>query len=138
MKRIYYLIFGFISFIIVSCGSPLDEGIEKAELLQFEVTSLHLWDSTLNVSEVELVKVLDEVNDAIAELGYPGAGYLLWKVQNDTLMQNRYMMLGSWPDKVAYDSIHKSEAWQSVWEKHSEFLESMKEQSVYSRYELVK
>lgn len=138
MKRINYLILVFISFSIISCVSPVDEGIEKAELLQFEVTSLHLWDSTLNVSEVELAKVLDEVNDAITELGYPGAGYLLWKVQNDTLMQNRYMMLGSWPDKAAYDSIHKSEAWQSVWEKYSEFLEPMKEQSIYSRYDLVK
>ena len=138
MRKFIYLITLFILYSIVSCVSTVDEGTEKAELLQFEVTSLHLWDSTLNVSEVELAKVIDDFNDVIAELGYPGAGYLLWKVQNDSIMQYRYMMLSNWPDRAAYDSIHKSEAFNSLIEKHTEFFEPMREESIYQRYDLVK
>ena len=137
MKRINYLILVFISLLIVSCVPTIDEGSEKVDLLQFEVTSLHLYDSTLNVSEVELAKVIDEVNNVIAELGYPGAGYLLWKVQNDSIMQYRFMILSSWPHKAAYDSIHKNEAYDSVLEKYTEFFESMTPQSIYRRYDLV-
>jgi len=106
--------------------------------LPFEVTSLHLYDSTLNVSEVELAKVLNDFNNIIAEVGYPGAGYYLWKVQNDTIMQHRYMITGYWPDKAAYDSVHNSEAWKSVRDKHSEFLKTVNAQSVYRRYDLMK
>ena len=137
MKKINYLLLISIPLFIISCMSTVDEGTEQAESIQFYMTNLHLWDSTLNVSEVELAKILDDVNNVIAELGYPGAGYLLWKVQNDTLMQHRYMMLSSWPDRAAYDSIHNSEAWQSIWEEHSEFLEPMRSQSIYLKYDLV-
>jgi quinol monooxygenase YgiN len=125
-------------FAIVSCVTTIDEGADKAELLQFEVTSLHLYDSTLNVSEVEMAKVLNEINDVIAEIGYPGAGYSLWKVQDDSIMQYRFMMLSSWPDKADYDSIHNSEAFNSVIEKYTEFFEPVREQSIYHRYDLVK
>lgn len=138
MKKFNYFITFFILIAIVSCVSTVDEGPEKAGLLQYEVTSLHLIDSTLNVSEVEFVKVLDDVNDVIAEIGYPGAGYSLWKVQDDSIMQYRFMMLSSWPDKAAYDSIHSSEAFNSAWEKHTEFFEPAREQSIYQRYDLVK
>jgi hypothetical protein len=138
MKKFIYFFTLIISYLIVSCVSTVDEGTEKAELWQYEVTSFHLIDSTLNVSEVELVKVLNDVNNVIAELGYPGAGYYLWKVQKDTIMQYRYMINGYWPDKAAYDSIHHSEAYKSAWDKHSEFLEPMRPQSVYRRYDLIK
>ena len=138
MKKFLYLIALFILYSFVSCVSTVDEGTDKAELLQFKVTSLHLYDSTLNVSEVELAKVIDDFNDVIAELGYPGAGYLFWKVQNDSIMQYRYMMLSSWPDRAAYDSIHNSEAYNSVQEKYTEFFEPMREESIYQGYDLVK
>ena len=138
MRKFIYLITLFILYSIVSCVSTVDDETEKAELLQFEVTSLHLIDSTLNVSELEFAKVLDDVNDVIAEMGFLGAGYSLWKVQNDTIMQYRYMMLSSWPDRAAYDSIHNSEAYNSVQEKYTEFFEPMREESIYQGYDLVK
>jgi len=138
MKKFLHLIALFILYSFVSCVSTVDEGSEKAELLQYEVTSLHLIDSTLNVSELEFAKVLDDINDVIAEIGYPGAGYSLWKVQDDSIMQYRFMILSSWPDKAAYDSIHSSEAFNSAWEKHTEFFEPAREQSIYQRYDLVK
>jgi ferritin len=138
MRKFIYVFALFISYAIVSCVSTVDEGTEKAELWQYEFSTLHLYDSTLNVSEVELAKVLNDFNDVIAELGYPGAGYFLWKVQNDTIMQHRYMITGYWPDKEARDSVHNSEAWKSAWDKHSELLKTVRAQSVYRRYELIK
>lgn len=138
MKKFIYFITLFIFFSIVSCVSTVDEGTEKAELPQFEVTSLHLYDSTMNVSEDELAKVLDELNAVIAEIGFPGAGYSLWKAQDDSLMQNRFMILSRWPDKTAYDSIHNCEAYNSFHEENKEFFESVRKRSLYHRYDLVK
>jgi len=48
------------------------------------------------------------------------------------------MVLNSWPDKAAYDYIHKNEAFNLVQEKYIEFFESMRAQSIYCRYHLVK
>ena len=137
MKKVNVFISFIVLIFIASCVSSVDESTNEAEPLQFKLTNLHLFDSTLNVTESEVLEFLNELNDAIAEIGYPGAGYKLWKVQNDTIMQYRFMIKSSWPDKTAYDSIHNHEAYKAAQEKYSDFAKQIRKQTVYQKYELV-
>ena len=103
----------------------------------FDIVSLHLFDSTMNISDADLLAWLNEINATIEEIGYPGAGYKFWKAMDETVIQNRYMILSSWPGEEEYKLIHDHEAYKAVQEKYSELGEKITTQSLYVRYELV-
>jgi hypothetical protein len=86
------------------------------------------------VSESQLASALADISSVIAELGYPGAGYRVFRVQSDTTSEYEYLWEGNWPSQAAYDVIHENEAYVAAFEAHQSMFESLGEMQVYRRY----
>ncbi len=80
------------------------------------VKSVHLLNLPSGVSEAHLLSVFRDVNKAIAELGYKGAGYRLWKLQDSPKYESKHLYLweGNWPSQAAYDAIHESDGYKKA------------------------
>ena len=137
MRNYAILVPVLIFFCITACLSDGEKTSDELMPASINVVSLHLYDTSMNVTDAELMGWLEEINAAIEEIGYPGAGYKFWKAIDETVMQNRYMILSSWPDEEAYQLIHDHEAYKAVNEKYSELGEKITKQSLYVRYQLV-
>ena len=96
--------------------------------------SLHLLNLPPEISESQLASVLADINSAIAELGYPDAGYTLFKVQSDTTAEYQYLWEGNWPSQAAYDVIHENETYVTSFEMHQAVFDALAEDHVYHRY----
>jgi hypothetical protein len=137
MKNYAILFFTLTLFFFTSCVSNNEKDPEKDLPASFEVVSLHLYDSTMNISDADMHAWLNEINAAIEEIGYPGAGYKFWKAIDETIVQNKYMILSSWPGEEEYKLIHDHEAYKAVQEKYSELGGNISTQSLYVKYKLV-
>ena len=99
--------------------------------------SHHLFNFPEGVTEAEMAEVLQEINRATADLGYPNAGYRLWKVTSEQAGEYSYLWEGVWPDQATYDVIHESESWEKAWEKAVEgfpLFERVMNNQVYNRF----
>jgi uncharacterized protein (TIGR02246 family) len=95
--------------------------------------SLHLFDMPAGVTEAEWSAALKEMNSAIAELGYPGAGYYMYKTENADTKDYRYFFEGVWPSEEAYAKIHKDPTWKAVSEKFDPMYAKIKAVEIYRR-----
>lgn len=121
----------FCAVLLLSCSA-----LEEQQQVPNEgtpVKSVHLLNLPPNVSESQLVSSFSEINKVISDLGYPGAGYRLWKVQGDSPVEHMYLWEGSWPSQAAYDAIHESEAYDNAGERHGDMFQALGDQ-VYRRY----
>ena len=98
------------------------------------IKSHHLLNLPSDVSEADLAEALGTLNAAVAEAGYPEAGYSLWKVTGEQAGDYAYLWEGDWPSQEGYDVIHESESWQAAWEATAEMGEALRPQHVYNRY----
>ena len=85
--------------------------------------SVHLLDLPKDVEEAELADALARLNAAVEGQGYQGAGYFLYKADDD-VDSYRYYFEGAWPSKAAYDAIHAGDAWKAEADKQGELYES--------------
>ncbi len=96
------------------------------------IKSVHLLNLPSDVSEADVAEALGKLNVAVAEAGYPEAGYRLWKVTGEQSGEYAYLWEGVWPSQDEYDVIHSGESWQAAFE--AEVFEALRWQQVYNRY----
>lgn len=97
--------------------------------------SLHLLDMPEGVTEAELSAVLAELNQVIANMGYDGAGYYLYKTEDAE--DYRYFFEGVWPNAEAYAKIHEDPAWIAASEKLGPLYAKIKAVEIYRRMQRV-
>jgi len=124
---------------------PKNVGDNPFEVIQIELKnsgnvarkkSLHLFELPDGITEKQLNDFLEEMNMAISEEGYPGAGYHLYKItsEND---EYKYFMEGVWPDSATYDKIHDSEKWKAAADKGKDLIEKIQAQELYLKAQKV-
>jgi hypothetical protein len=96
------------------------------------IKSVHLLNLPSDLSEADVAEALGKLNVAVAEAGYPEAGYSLWKVTSEQTGEYAYLWEGDWPSQDDYDVIHSSESWTAAFE--AEVFEALRWQQTYNRY----
>ncbi|MBK8555448.1 MAG: SgcJ/EcaC family oxidoreductase [Lewinellaceae bacterium] len=99
--------------------------------------SIHLFDLPAGVTEAEWSAVLKDMNSTIAKIGYPGAGYFLYKTENDDAKNYRYYFEGVWPSAEAYAKIHEDPAFKALDKKYGPLYKKIQALEVYRRVGLV-
>jgi hypothetical protein len=136
MRNLMLLIF-LVSIIVLFACNPASEPLEQFEHPVFELNSLSFIDSLGGLPEADLLQLFKEVNTIVVDsLGYPGAGYTIWKVQADTVPYMRYLIRGNWPNMDTYKIIHDHPLYKETIEKVFSGIESLKT-NMYRRYELL-
>ncbi len=118
----------------LACSAPAEQVQDAPADPGPALKSLHLLNLPAEVSESQLASALEHINSAIAEVGYPGAGYTLFKVQSDTTAEYQYLWEGNWPSQAAYDVIHQNEAYTAAFEMHQALFDALAQAHVYHRY----
>ncbi len=95
--------------------------------------TIHLLDLPEGVIEAQLAGSLKKMNAAIERLGYPGAGYYLYKTEDEKEKNYRYFFEGVWPSEEAYEAIHNHEAWKKAANETKAVSEKIKPVEVYRR-----
>lgn len=95
--------------------------------------SIHLFDLPADVAEADLAASLTETNGVIAELGYPGAGYYLYKTENADTKDYRYYFEGVWPSAEAYTKIHEAPEFVAVSKKSEAMYNKIEAVQIYRR-----
>ena len=95
--------------------------------------SIHLFDMPEGVTEADWSAALAEINAAVAKLGYPGAGYYMYKTENADTKDYRYFFEGVWPSEEAYQKIHAAPAWIAASEKFNPIYDKIKAVEIYRR-----
>ena len=62
----------------------------------------------------ELLASLERVNTSIDSIGYPDAGYRLWLLKSDSIMNFKFMIEGLWPDQNGYNIIHDNDLYKKA------------------------
>lgn len=137
MKTLLHLFLGIGIVSMLACNQAAQEP-DQGSLPVFQINSMTFIDSLGTSTEAGLLKVIQEVNTVISDsLGYPGAGYTLWKIQKDTIAHLRYLIQGSWPDSLAYRAIHDDPRFEAAWGKHESVTDPLKFH-MYRRYQMLK
>lgn len=100
--------------------------------------SIHLFDLPTDVTEAEWLASLNEMNTIVAGIGYPGAGYYMYKTENDADKNYRYYFEGVWPSAEAYTKIHEDPTWIAASEKSGAMYDKIKTMEIYRRMNRVK
>lgn len=128
-RRILLTTAAVASVLVASVGARhLAAGPEPA------LKSLHLLNLPASVTEADFAAALGAMNAAVAEAGYPHAGYRLWKVTGEQAGDFTYLFEGNWPNQEAYDIIHSHPAYEAAGERLESFWEPVMEVQVYNRY----
>jgi len=96
------LLFGFYS-----CNNQSSTTEEQAKI-ENTLQSVSYFRDTVGIDPQVLSENFGLINDAIAKIGYPDAGYKLWINQEED-SDIRFMVEGFWPDQEAYDKIHSDQ-----------------------------
>lgn len=101
------------SLAFTSCKPKL---IPLAQPLKIENTlkTITLYPDSLSADSSQFLKLLEQLNAAIDSMGYPDAGYQVWKVENTDDLFYKFMVEGNWPDAETYDMILHHELYQSL------------------------
>lgn len=75
-------------------------------------------------------EMLNMYNSAIAEMGYPNAGYKYWIITKDTC-EFQYMFEGFLPDQETYTKIHGQELFKDARENRETNLDGLAPVSYY-------
>lgn len=100
--------------------------------------SIHLFDLPAGVTEEEFSAGLSGMNDAIAGMGFPGAGYYFYKTGDPETKDYRYYFEGVWPSAEAYTKIHEAPAFRAAGEKLGVSYDKIKDVEIYRKVNLVK
>lgn len=121
-----------ISVLFLACDSQDDR---QAPVTQGPaLKSLHLITLPGDVSDEEVASALNVINERIADLGYPQAGYRMWKANGEVTTGYTHLWEGYWPSQAAYDEIHESEEYKQAGESNQALWEKLWDLQVYQRY----
>lgn len=95
--------------------------------------SIHLFDFPADVTEASWITALNEVNEVIADLGYPGAGYYMYKDQSDDTNDYQYYFEGVWPSKEVYTKIHEDPTYMEATEKFGPLYDKIRAVEIYRK-----
>lgn len=95
--------------------------------------SIHLFDLPAGMTEAEWSAALSEMNGVIADIGYPGAGYYMYKTEDTGTKDYRYYFEGMWPSAEAYAKIHEAPAFVAASEKLGTLYDKIKAVEIYRR-----
>jgi len=95
--------------------------------------SIHLFDFPEGVTEASWKTALDEVNSVIADLGYPGAGYYMYKDQSNETKNYKYYFEGVWPSKEVYTQIHENPTYIAASEKFRPLYDKINAVEIYRK-----
>lgn len=95
--------------------------------------SLHLFDLPQGMTEAELTGMFNKMNAAVEQLGYPGAGYFLYKTTGNDTPNYRYYFEGVWPNEAAYKVIHNDAAFKKAAEETNDTYQKIKAVEIYRR-----
>ena len=122
-------------FLVSACFAILLlGGVTATQSASPALKSHHLLNLPAGITEVEFAAVLSDLNSAIAEAGFPEAGYRLWKVTGEQVGDYAYLWEGNWPSQAAYDSIHNHAAYVAAGERIPAAYSALQEAEVYNRY----
>lgn len=106
---------------------------DQATLAVTPDKSIHLFDLPADITEAQWSSALAEMNSVIAGLGYPGAGYYLYKTEDPETKNYRYYFEGVWPDDEAYAKIHENPAYLKASEKLGPLYDKIAAVQIYRR-----
>ena len=133
----------FLPFIFVlalfavnfSCNNSSTATDEPAKI-ENTLQSVSYFKDTADIDPGMLLESFNSVNAAIAEIGYPDAGYKVWIIQPDS-SEIRFMVQGHWPDQEAYTKIHNDQRYKDATAAIDNDLISL-EWVEYHRFEKIK
>ena len=135
-KNIPFILISLAAFIfLASFNSKKKDSLEKVKI-ENTLKSVSLFKDTVGVDSKQLLADFRKVNKAIAEIGYPDAGYRIWEVKSEDA-GFRYMIEGYWPDMETYRKIHSHELYQKATSVESASFNALK-QTWYYRFDRVK
>jgi hypothetical protein len=112
----------------------LTVGVAATQSAAPAIKSHHLINIPDSISEGDVAAALSEVNSAIAEIGYPDAGYRLWKVTGEQSGEYVYIWEGNWPSWEAYRNIHDDSAYLTAMGNNESVFGALTDDQVYNRY----
>lgn len=110
--------------IFVSC-TPHSSEKEGPVKIENTLLSVSYWHDSIPVEPAELLASFERVNTAIDSIGYPDAGYKLWLLKSDSVLNFRYMVEGYWPDQNGYNIIHDHELYKNATEAEQQLWEGL-------------
>ncbi|MCB0637561.1 MAG: hypothetical protein KDC54_13120 [Lewinella sp.] len=139
MKNYRYFLYAtvglvFLSLVAISATSVHRTG--PAEMGGNTLKSVSLFQDTVALDAKVLRDGLAKMNAAIADIGYPEAGYQLWEVEAAEGLGFHYMVEGHWPDEETYQLIHDDYRYTTASEEALSMMTQLARVS-YHRYSLV-
>jgi uncharacterized protein (TIGR02246 family) len=98
-----------------------------------EVRSIHLFDLPTGLSEAEWLNVINEINSALAENGYPDAKYNMYKTNDDQVKNYRYFFEGVWPSEEVYQKVRENAAIKAAYDKSQAQYDKIKANEIYRK-----
>lgn len=95
--------------------------------------TVHLVGLESSADVAKLQAALDDMNRAVAAVGFSNIRYRLYKVVGRQNGNYNYLWESSWPSGDVYTRVHKSEDWLAATKKHPEIDALMKDE-IYNRY----
>jgi len=118
--------------IYFSCTQPTSE-LKEPIKIKNTLKSVSLWNDSIPIDPTVLMASLERVNVAIDSIGYPDAGYKLWQLKSDSVMNFKFMIEGYWPDQNGYKTIHDHELYKTAMEAEEQIWEGL-ENTWYNRF----
>ena len=140
----------FLLFVFVACNSnsaPSDQSINQTAASHENAPntyltpgqkSIHLFDLPEGTSESQFLSAVARLNSTIAEMGYSGVGYHVYKEERDSIGAYRYFMEGLWPDSETYSVVHQSDEWKAAFEENKAVIKAIQDIEIYRRMLKVK
>jgi len=123
------------TFLVPACLVVLlVAGVAATQSVSPALKSHHLLNLPASITEADVVAAFQDANSAIAEAGYPGAGYRLWKITGEQAGEYAYLWEGNWPSQEAYRSIHDYAGYTAAMGRHQSVVNALAEDQVYNRY----
>ena len=134
MRRINLVVIIFLAFWSILGYSKFLVGNANNQEDGFKST--HLINLKADASEKDLIKILDEYNKVIAELGFPNIKYQLWKDRGDESGDHKYkyFLVSTWPNQDTYDKVHNAESYKALNEVYGKLFEEIVQDNVSTRY----
>jgi hypothetical protein len=81
----------------------------------------------------KLEEPLKEINNVLAEIGYPECGYLIYKVNADNKSDYTHVMEGWWMNQEVYELTHNDPKLKELYEKYRDLFENVLSGEAYFR-----
>ena len=88
------------------------------------LVSTHLLNLKNEEALKRLQEPLKEINEVLAEMGYPECGYVVYKVTPDYKSVYTHIMEGRWTSEEVYELTHNHPKYKEVFEKYSGLIEN--------------